>query len=106
MILSAIFEDSALQRYPDAESRTDQQIIEAYLPNRAAQRMTSQLSPEDQAKLIQANVARVDRLDNVERIGLDLFESHPLGLELAGVILLISLVGAVVIAKRQVEPQP
>ncbi len=43
------------------------------------------------------------RVGNVERVGLDLFRSHPLGLELAGVILLVSLIGAVVIAKTQFE---
>ena len=45
------------------------------------------------------------RLANAERIGLDLFQSHPLGLELAGVILLVSLVGAVVIAKTKVPDE-
>ena len=42
-------------------------------------------------------------LSNVERVGLDLFEAHPLAIELAGVILLLALVGAVVIAKTQVS---
>jgi NADH:ubiquinone oxidoreductase subunit 6 (subunit J) len=41
-------------------------------------------------------------LDNVERVGFDLFRSHPLGLELAGVILLVALVGAVVIARQKI----
>ncbi len=45
------------------------------------------------------------RLSNTERIGLDLFQSHPLGLELAGVILLVSLVGAIVIAKTKVPDE-
>jgi NADH-quinone oxidoreductase subunit J len=45
------------------------------------------------------------RLANAERIGLDLFQSHPLGLELAGVILLLSLVGAIVIAKTKVPDE-
>lgn len=43
---------------------------------------------------------------NIERVGLDLFSNHPLGLELAGVILIVSLVGAVVIARKQVENEP
>jgi len=34
-------------------------------------------------------------------VGLDLFRGHPLGLELAGVILLVSLIGAVVIARQR-----
>ena len=45
------------------------------------------------------------QLDNVERVGLDLFRSHPLGLELAGIILLVSLIGAVVIARKRVESE-
>lgn len=44
-------------------------------------------------------------LSNAERVGLDLFQSHPLGLELAGVILLVSLIGAVVIARTRVEEE-
>ena len=45
--------------------------------------------------------AGLPELSNVEQIGLDLFESHPLAIELAGIILLLALVGAVVIAKTQ-----
>jgi len=52
-----------------------------------------------------ALIAKADRVENVERIGLDLFEKHPLGLELAGVILLVSLVGAVVIARKRIDAQ-
>ena len=44
-------------------------------------------------------------LSNVERVGIDLFRSHPLGLEMAGVILLVALIGAVVIAKTRVEEE-
>lgn len=44
-------------------------------------------------------------VSNAERVGVDLFMSHPLGLELAGVILLVSLIGAVVIAKTHVEEE-
>ena len=33
---------------------------------------------------------------------MDLFEEHPLAIELAGIILLVSLIGAVVIAKPHV----
>jgi NADH-quinone oxidoreductase subunit J len=56
--------------------------------------------------LAQRNAAEIHAggwIDNVQHVGLDLFESHPLGLELAGVILLVSLVGAVVIAKKRVD---
>lgn len=44
---------------------------------------------------------------NVEHVGLDLFRSHPLAIELAGIILLLALIGAVVIAKTRVDdPEP
>lgn len=39
---------------------------------------------------------------NLQRVGLDLFQANPLAVELAGVILLLSLVGAVVIANTSV----
>lgn len=39
---------------------------------------------------------------NIDRIGLTLFEGHTLGIELAAVILLLAMVGAIVIAKRKV----
>ena len=39
---------------------------------------------------------------NIDRIGLNLFTEHALGIELAGVILLLSMVGAIVIARRQI----
>jgi len=39
---------------------------------------------------------------NIDNIGVNLFEGHTLGIELAGVILLLSMVGAIVIARRQV----
>jgi len=40
---------------------------------------------------------------NVEHVGLDLFRSHPLAIELAGIILLLALIGAVAIARTQVD---
>jgi NADH-quinone oxidoreductase subunit J len=54
-------------------------------------------------QLLARRDARGGAYDNVAYVGLDLFQSHPLGLELAGVILLVSLVGAVVIARKHVE---
>ena len=38
---------------------------------------------------------------NIDHIGLNLFQSHTLGIELAGVILLLSMVGAIVIARQR-----
>jgi len=40
------------------------------------------------------------QLGNIDRIGLSLFEGHPLGIELAGIILLLSMVGAIVIGRK------
>ena len=43
-----------------------------------------------------------DRIGNVDRVGVALFEGHTLGIELAGVVLLLSMVGAIVIGRKQV----
>lgn len=43
------------------------------------------------------------RVTNLEAVGFALLSEHPLALELAGVILLMSLVGAVVIARKHAE---
>ena len=40
---------------------------------------------------------------NLEQVGMALLAEHPLALELAGVILLMALVGAVVIARKNIE---
>ncbi len=57
--------------------------------------------PNHEPMLAQALNASVS---NINRVGLNLFESHTLGIELAGVILLLSMVGAIVIARRRVDP--
>lgn len=41
--------------------------------------------------------------DNVELVGMALVGEHPLGLELAGVILLMAMLGAVVLARKQIQ---
>lgn len=76
------------------QAMSDEQTIAELLPERTAERLKDLGEPFAQSAVT---------LDNVERVGLDLFEAHPLGLELAGVILLVSLVGAVVIARRRVD---
>lgn len=43
------------------------------------------------------------RLTNVERIGHDLLAEHPGSIEIAGVILLMAMLGATVLSRRQVE---
>ena len=42
-------------------------------------------------------------VDNVELVGFALIGRHPMALELAGVILLMAMLGAVVLARKQVE---
>jgi NADH-quinone oxidoreductase subunit J len=42
---------------------------------------------------------------NIDRVGVNLFESHVLGIELAGIVLLVSMVGAVVMARKRVIAQ-
>lgn len=43
------------------------------------------------------------RGENLERVGMALIGRHPLALELAGVILLLAMVGAVILARKQIE---
>ncbi|MCC5830432.1 MAG: NADH-quinone oxidoreductase subunit J [Phycisphaeraceae bacterium] len=57
---------------------------------------------EEDRRLLQQTLANQRVLGNVERVGFDLFNAHPLGLELAGVILLVALIGAVIMARQRV----
>jgi len=93
-----------------AASPTDAEIIAEVLPNRSSDGVRAQIDREiadlDPSADPFIHQADRDKLYNVEKVGLDLFQSHPLGIELAGVILLVSLIGAVVIAKTRVEDHP
>ncbi|MBB6441510.1 NADH-quinone oxidoreductase subunit J family protein [Phycisphaera mikurensis] len=60
------------------------------------------LDAEDPAPTLEALAEAPGPVTNLQRVGLDLFQANPLAVELAGVILLLSLVGAVVIANTQV----
>jgi NADH-quinone oxidoreductase subunit J len=91
-----------MQRNQAMQDEPDSQVIEYELSNRPAKQLIDQLAQDGQVPSAQMQID-AQTLDNVERVGRDLFNSHPLGLELAGVILLISLVGAVVIARKHVE---
>jgi len=101
----------------DLASLTDDEAIakaaeNAMLTGRAGSDTPERpLTPADATLLDEATEAAEAGLDptvspatlsNVERVGVDLFVSHPLGLELAGIILLVALIGAIVIAKTQV----
>ena len=44
-----------------------------------------------------------DSVSNVQMVGLDLVAKYPASLELAGVVLLMAMFGAVVLARRQIE---
>lgn len=103
VLLTVLFQP--IPTNPTAVAPSDEQIVTSILTERPGQRLARHVGVEEAASMPHA-LADKPELSNTERVGLDLFHSHPLGLELAGVILLISLVGAVVIAKRQVEPEP
>lgn len=94
VLLSVYFSPSAVTANPAAAMLSDDEVIEAYLNDRSLNETTAELASSPSAS--------PDRVSNVERVGLDLFQSHPLAIELAGVILLVSLIGAVVIAKTNV----
>lgn len=112
VLLSISFDYQALEeaRAPIDPANTDAALIASTLQDRPLKIETLYVT-NAQGETVPADVtappANLDptRLANAERIGLDLFQSHPLGLELAGVILLVSLVGAVVIAKTQVPEE-
>jgi NADH-quinone oxidoreductase subunit J len=94
ILLSVYFSKNAAEPNPAAAMASDAEVIETQLADRALK--------EGKEELASAPSVSPNKLSNVERVGLDLFESHPLAIELAGVILLVSLIGAVVIAKTHV----
>ncbi len=47
-----------------------------------------------------------EEIGNINRVGLNLFRSHTLGIELAGVLLLLAMVGAIVIARKHAAESP
>jgi NADH-quinone oxidoreductase subunit J len=103
VLLTVMFGSPAAARVPGP---TDARLTASMLTNRSTDVLAEQVRNTHNAgdaPRIAASEGGAEHLDNVERIGLDLFRGHPLGLELAGVILLVSLVGAVVIAKKRVD---
>ena len=91
-VLTVTF-DPEMVPNPAAAGESDASVIATVLTGRTGEALAEAVG--DRA------VVGADTLGNVERVGLDLFRSHPLGLELAGVILLVSLIGAVVIARQK-----
>lgn len=104
VLLTAIF--SPITANPAARAPSDQQIVATTLTDRAAHRLADRLGRTEAGAVMPPDAADPESLTNTERVGLDLFRGHPLGLELTGVILLVSLVGAVVIARLKTSPEP
>lgn len=106
LLLTVAFPGQGFEPNADAAAEADQVVIDKVLPNRSAARRERSLPADSDPVVLAAAEADAGTLRNVERVGLDLFKSHPLGLELAGVILLVALVGAVVIARMRVDTPP
>jgi len=109
VLLSVSFEQQHYRARFDP-ANTDAALIESTLGNRPLT-FEKVYTHDEAGELVEVpGVAPPNNLDpkrlaNAERIGLDLFRSHPLGLELAGVILLVSLIGAIVIARTKVPDE-
>lgn len=64
--------------------------------------------PEDPTRTIQHGIVHVRfpedlQAANIELVGFALLREHPLAIELAGVVLLLAMVGAVILARKQIE---
>lgn len=107
VLLAVVFDTAAITRNATAAADSDAAIIETTLPNRTPTAIAAQVQQASAATPAAEATAAAEpeRLTNAEWIGLDLFASHPLGLELAGVILTVSLIGAVVIARTRVPEE-
>lgn len=101
VLLTVMFRPGPIEN-PAARGPTQDQILASVLTNRSEDRGAAAAAGDPGLQALVERDDRVGKLSNVEQVGLDLFRSHPLGLELAGVILLVSLVGAVVIARKRV----
>jgi len=89
-----------------AEARSDTEVIANILTERSnAGENAALATPSGNVVEMDAGGNAVEQLTNVERVGLDLFQAHPLAIELAGIILLLALIGAVVIAKTQIHEE-
>jgi len=60
---------------------------------------------EASVAVLESEIDEASTVTNLEKVGIDLFRGHPLAIELAGIVLLVSLIGAVMIAKRRVEEE-
>ena len=95
VMLSVMF--TPIEPNPLAVARLDTDVTARVLTDRAV---------DGPGEFAMYTTAQRSVLSNPERIGLDLFMAHPLAIELAGVILLVALIGAIVIARARVEGSP
>lgn len=107
VLLGVGFEDVPSSTTPEmaAQSRED---LATLLPDRVLMNEPEVIAAQAESSDSQgAAAARPSSLGvtNGEAVGVDLFKGHPLAIELAGVILLVSLIGAVVIAKTRVTEE-
>ena len=94
-LLSVMFEPiTASQPGP-----SDAELIAEVLPERRSRVLAERLPDKALPGVT------TDRLSNTERVGLDLFMGHPLAIELAGAVLLVSLIGSVQIARTRVPEE-
>lgn len=61
------------------------------------------IKPDTGMRLYQAALPGDAAASNIEAVGVTLLASHPLALELAGVLLLMAMLGAVVLARRRID---
>ncbi len=103
VLLTVAFDTDRIKPNPNTRGLTADQIINGS-KTLGLERILSDRPDARLAKRIGADHTIRMPLHNVERVGLDLFRGHPLGLELAGVILLVALIGAVVFARTPIDP--
>ena len=78
-------------------------VIRVFTPNVKRPTKLADDAPWEPNWSMVVNVPASADAVNLERVGFALLAEHPLALELAGVILLMALVGAVVIARKNIE---
>jgi NADH-quinone oxidoreductase subunit J len=94
-VLLTVSVDETRRPNPAAAAANDATIVQNILPARAVDRFARAEDP----------TAASAPLTSAERVGLELFARHPLGIELAAVILTVALVGAIVIARTRVPEE-
>jgi len=110
---------SLIERMP---RKVERSLVEAGLPanirvERVLDDMTAQVAfprgyegdalifprPVEAGQTVNVPLPEGFTIDNIELVGWQLVGGHPLGLELAGIILLMALLGAVVLSRKQIQ---